>query len=286
MTTIQHAYKQLLFSLYDLYDNREAANIANWVIEYVTNQTKIDRIVYPNIPLNEEQITNLEQITNQLLAQIPVQHILGEAWFGGMKFFVNNHVLIPRPETDELVELIVQEYKAKNNLLNIIDIGTGSGCIGISIQKKLINSKVIAVDISKEALLVAQQNATNLGAAVLFKEIDFLDESNWNLLEKFHVIVSNPPYIHEFEKEEMHERVTNNEPHIALFVSNENPLIFYDAIARFGKTHLETNGKIFVEINEQLGKETATLFEKYGYKVSLKKDLQEKDRMIVAWIEQ
>jgi len=286
MTTIQQAYKQLLFSLYDLYDNREAANIANWVIEYVTNQTKIDRIVYPNIPLNEEQITNLELITNQLLAQIPVQHILGEAWFSGMKFFVNNHVLIPRPETDELVELIVQEYKAKNNLLNIIDIGTGSGCIGISIQKKLINSKVIAVDISKDALLVAQQNATNLGAAVLFKEIDFLDESNWNLLEKFHVIVSNPPYIHEFEKEEMHERVTNNEPHIALFVSNENPLIFYDAIARFGKTHLETNGKIFVEINEQLGKETATLFEKYGYKVSLKKDLQEKDRMIVAWIEQ
>jgi len=286
MTTIQQAYKQLLFSLYDLYDNREAANIANLVIEYVTNQTKIDRIVYPNIPLNEEQITNLEQITNQLLAQIPVQYILGEAWFGGMKFFVNNHVLIPRPETDELVELIVQEYKAKNNLLNIIDVGTGSGCIGISIQKKLINSKVIAVDISKDALLIAQQNATNLGAAVLFKEIDFLKEASWNLLEKFHVIVSNPPYIHEFEKEEMHERVTNNEPHIALFVSNENPLIFYDAIARFGKTHLETNGKIFVEINEQLGKETATLFEKYGYKVLLKKDLQEKDRMIVAWIEQ
>ena len=277
--TIQEAYKQLLFQLFELYDDREAANIADMVIEHVTCQPKIERIVNKEILISNKELTLLNSITQELLQQKPIQYILQEAWFANMKFFVNEHVLIPRPETEELVELVVTE---KPNAISIIDIGTGSGCISIALKKKLVNATITSIDISKKAIEVAQQNATSLNANINLQCLDFLDENTWNVLDKYDVIVSNPPYIKHQESMSMSKHVLAFEPHLALFVADEDALIFYTKIAAFGKNHLTTNGKIFVEINETLGKETLALFELQGYKATLKKDMQEKDRMIIA----
>jgi release factor glutamine methyltransferase len=279
--TIQEAYKKTAYRLYELYTDREADNITNWVLEHITLQTKLDRILYPTIPLNTEQQQQLEHITAALEKNIPVQYVLQAAWFMGMQFFVNPHVLIPRPETEELVDWIVSEQQ--QNAVSIVDIGTGSGCIAISLQKKIINSEVAAIDVSNNALQVAVQNANHLNATINFLEVDFLNETLTALLPKYHIIVSNPPYIALQEKNDMHKRVTNNEPHIALFVNDENPLVFYTAIANFGLTHLEESGYIYVEINEALGAETQAVFTNLGYHTIVKKDMQQKDRMLKAW---
>jgi release factor glutamine methyltransferase len=285
--TIQLAYKQLLAKLYEMYDTREAANIADMVIEHVTGQRKIERILYKDLPVTEEQQQTLEALSQQLLQHKPVQYILGEAWFAGMKLYVNEHVLIPRPETEELVELIVEELgsgKSKEeNDLSIIDIGTGSGCIPIGLKKRLSNAEVYAVDISEGALEVAQKNAQQQEVEVHFSELDFLDEGSWKQLPLFDIIVSNPPYIKKSEEQTMAKNVLEYEPHVALFVPDEDALKFYKAIAEFAKTHLKTDGKVFVEINEALGQHVVELFEQSSFKdVMLKKDMQGKDRMIKA----
>ena len=277
--TIQEAYKQLLFQLFELYDDREAANIADMVIEHVTCQPKIERILNKEIPICNNELTLLNNLTQELLQQKPIQYILQEAWFADMKFFVNEHVLIPRPETEELVELVITE---KANAKSIIDIGTGSGCIAIALKKKLLNASITSIDISKKAIEIAQQNATSLNANIDLQCLDFLNENTWNALGKYDTIVSNPPYIKQQESKSMSKHVLAYEPHLALFVADEDALIFYTKIAAFGKNHLNANGKIFVEINEKLGKETLALFELYGYKATLKKDMQGKDRMIIA----
>jgi release factor glutamine methyltransferase len=285
--TIQLAYKQLLAQLYEVYDTREAANIADMVIEHVTGQRKIERILYKDLPVTEEQQQTLEALSQQLLQHKPVQYILGEAWFAGMKLYVNEHVLIPRPETEELVELIVEEVgsgKSKEeNDLTIIDIGTGSGCIPIGLKKRLSNAAVYAVDISEKALEVAKKNAEEQQTDIRLLQLDFLDKGNWKQLPLFNIIVSNPPYVKKSEEQTMAKNVLEYEPHVALFVPDEDALKFYKAIAEFAKTHLKTDGKVFVEINEALGQHVVELFEQSGFKdVTLKKDMQGKDRMIKA----
>jgi release factor glutamine methyltransferase len=285
--TIQLAYKQLLAKLYEVYDTREAANIADMVIEHVTGQRKIERILYKDLPVTEEQQQTLEALSQQLLQHKPVQYILGEAWFAGMKLYVNEHVLIPRPETEELVELIVEEVgsgKSKEeNDLTIIDIGTGSGCIPIGLKKRLSNAAVYAVDISEKALEVAKKNAEEQQTDIRLLQLDFLDKGNWKQLPLFNIIVSNPPYVKKSEEQTMAKNVLEYEPHVALFVPDEDALKFYKAIAEFAKTHLKTDGKVFVEINEALGQHVVELFEQSGFKdVTLKKDMQGKDRMIKA----
>jgi release factor glutamine methyltransferase len=285
--TIQLAYKQLLAQLYEVYDTREAANIADMVIEHVTGQRKIERILYKDLPVTEEQQQTLEALSQQLLQHKPVQYILGEAWFAGMKLYVNEHVLIPRPETEELVELIVEELgsgKSKEeNDLSIIDIGTGSGCIPIGLKKRLSNAAVYAVDISEKALEVAKKNAEEQQTDIRLLQLDFLDKGNWKQLPLFNIIVSNPPYVKKSEEQTMAKNVLEYEPHVALFVPDEDALKFYKAIAEFAKTHLKTDGKVFVEINEALGQHVVELFEQSGFKdVTLKKDMQGKDRMIKA----
>ncbi len=290
--TINTAYQQLLYKLYELYDDREAINIADWVIEFVTGQKRIDRIIYKNIPLNEVQQLQLQSFTDKLLNHEPVQYVLNEAWFAGMKFYVDKNVLIPRPETEELVEQVSSfkfqvssSSEIRNQKSEILDIGTGSGCIPIALKKNLPTTNITSIDVSKNALSIASKNAADLQATITFKQVDFLDESSWDTLGIFNIIISNPPYIKQSESSSMSKHVTSYEPIIALFVADDNALIFYKKIALFGQTHLTKNGQIFVEINEALGDETTAMFKSFGYQTQLKKDLQGRDRMVQAWIQ-
>jgi len=279
--TIQEAYQRLLLQLYELYDDRETANIADMVMEHVTGQRKIDRIMHKQLPVSEQQQLQLDEYTTRLLQHKPVQQVLQRAWFGDHAFYVNEHVLIPRPETEELVAWAAGTLKHTNNI-HLLDIGAGSGCIPITLKLQLPNASITSIDVSDEALMVAKKNAAALSADVDFMLLDFLDESNWNTLPVFDAVISNPPYIRQSEERDMMPHVLQYEPHIALFVPDEDALLFYRKIAAFGLQHLQANGKIFVEINEALGRQTCELFTSSGYTAHLKKDMQGKDRMILA----
>lgn len=278
--TVQDAYQQLFYQLIEIYDASEAQVIANWVVEDLTGFTKIDRVQNKTALVSKEQIAQLESIAVLLLQHQPVQQVLGYAWFYREKFRVNNQVLIPRPETEELVDWIIQENKHLVGL-DILEVGTGSGCIAISLQKKLKESNVLALDISEEALAIAKHNNHSLDAKVEFIQLDFLTQHS-QLNKTFHILVSNPPYIKKTEAAQMHKNVLAYEPSIALFVEDDDALIFYKAIAQFAQKHLSDTGSIYVEINEQLGAATCACFESYGFSTNLKKDLQGKDRMIKA----
>ncbi len=281
--TIQQAYQELSLQLSTLYEQSEAANIADWVIEYLTGKRKLDRITGKDIILNGQQRQQLGIITKKLMVHIPVQYVLNETWFAGMKFYVNEDVLIPRPETEELVEWIFTEVRnTKYEIRKVLDIGTGSGCIPITLKKRIPELNVKALDVSEGALNVAAKNAISIGVQVYFLRLDFLDENTWSNFGKFDIIVSNPPYIKLGEACTMNVNVLEHEPHLALFVPDEDALLFYKKIAGFAKDHLAENGMIFLEINEALGKDVTELFESKGYKTVLKKDMQGKDRMIKA----
>ena len=215
----------------------------------------------------------------------PIQHVLGYAWFYNMKFKVNEQVLIPRPETEELVEWIIQEIKSnKISNLQVLDIGTGSGCIPITLKKKLPQIVMSSIDISNEAINIAQANAKQLETEVTFVEMDFLNEQLTQELPKYDIIVSNPPYIKQSESNTMSKHVVAFEPAMALFVPDEDALLFYRKIAKFGLQHLNDNGFIYFEINETLGTEVIQLLLSKGYQSELRKDMQGKDRMIKAWL--
>lgn len=302
--TLSEAQVTTRSALLSYYDTREAAQICDWVLEHVSGKKRIDRLIEKETVLTADQQLRLTQILAELQSHRPIQYVLGEAWFAGMKFFVNEAVLIPRPETEELVEWIVEdalnaerltrnaeqepentEYRTPNieqRTKNILDIGTGSGCIPIALAKKLPHWSVNSMDVSEAALAVARKNAVDLEADVLFLQTDFLDEIQWPHLPVVDLIVSNPPYIKVAEQENMARHVLDFEPSLALFVPDNDALLFYRKIAQFGKTHLQEGCAVFVEINEALGKETVDLFEQQGYTVTLRKDLQGKDRMIKA----
>ena len=234
--------------------------------------------------LNHLQEEQLRSRLSELLMHRPVQYVLNEAWFAGMKFYVNENVLIPRPETEELVEWFSDEVlSGDQHSIRLLDIGTGSGCIAIAAKKKIRQLQVTAVDVSKGALEVAKKNASSLGAEIDFLELDFLDQVARDRLPKFNIIVSNPPYVPESDKSNMSAVVVEHEPHTALFVDNTDVLLFYREIASFAKNHLESGGKIYLEIHEDLGDMVIQLFKNAGYKnVELKKDMQGKDRMVKA----
>ena len=287
--TIHDAQRKLIFQLYDIYDNREAGNIADLVMEYVTGWKKIDRILNKQVPLLKDTIDLLEKFTADLLAHKPVQYVLHEAWFFGLKLFVNEHVLIPRPETEELVDWIVTSVGSLaltvgNNAAfdkTALDIGTGSGCISVALKKQLPALNMVACDVSKDALEVAQKNSLDHQADIAFLHLNFLDREQWNLLPTFDIIVSNPPYVPLKDMEAMQPNVLRYEPHLALFVENDDPLIFYKAIAEFAKEKLNPGGYIFAEINETLAGDVQAMFEKNKFSsFELKKDMQGKERMI------
>jgi release factor glutamine methyltransferase len=280
--TIQEANQHIGNQLRTIYEGSEAENISDWVIEHLTGTKRTDRVIHKEKMISPEQESQLKQYLDRLLQHEPVQYVLNEAWFCGLKFYVDKNVLIPRPETEELVEWIISGCKFPIDTLSILDIGSGSGCIPIALKKRLGKADVWSCDVSPEALEVANRNATMLGINVKFIELDFLNEEQREKLPSFDIIVSNPPYIPAKEKEAMRLNVLEYEPAAALFVPDNDALIFYKAIADFGKKHLNNNGFIYTEINESLGEATASIFQSNGYQTVIKKDMQEKERMIKA----
>ena len=283
---VQEAFNKLRQELTALYDERESEQITHWVMGNLTGYSRSARILHKTDQLTEKQESAFSQYLKDLLQWRPVQYVLGEAWFAGMKFFVDERVLVPRPETEELVEVIVgsrQSAVGSQQPFKILDIGTGSGCIPIAIKKKKPVWEVWAVDISAEALAVAALNALNLGAEIHFARVDILDEKSRTDLPVFDIIVSNPPYIPLKDKIEMRENVLLHEPHLALFVTNDDPLIFYREILHFAVDHLHTGGLIFFEVHEQLSQSVESLLTSCNYQqIRTKKDMQGKDRMISA----
>lgn len=261
------------------YDSREAENITSLVFEELFALKKVHlRLV--NRTFSEQETKQLEDIANRLMLFEPVQQILGYAFFYKYKFKVNRHVLIPRPETEELVEHVVKAIRQFPHPVSVIDIGTGSGCIAISVKKECPSATVYALDISSEALLVARENAQCLRADIGFLQMDILDETATTQLPEVSIVVSNPPYIAQSEAASMFDNVLAYEPHQALFVPDSNPLVFYSRLAALG---IQKGASVFVEINERLGKETVAVFKQAGFaSVDLIKDMQGKDRMVIA----
>lgn len=278
--TIQEATYYLLNNLRTIYSDSEAGQITDWVMEYITGSAKAERMVYKNAAITQAEEKQLQQYANRLLQHEPVQYVLNQAWFGNLKLYVDNNVLIPRPETEELVEWIIANCKFPVSELKILDIGTGSGCIPISLKRRIRKADVWAIDISDAALDVAKKNASALGTSVNFRQLDILDETSWNSLQSFDIIISNPPYVPGKDKEQMQPNVLKYEPGIALFVPDDDPLLFYKTITRFTKQHLNKDGQLYFEIHEDLGNVTMDLLQSEGFLPELKKDMQQKDRMI------
>ena len=269
-----------------LYDVEEIDSFFYILIEHYLGLKRIALALKPEISYSKEDLESILKALESLKKQIPIQYILGETEFFGLPFKVNSHVLIPRPETEELVDWILNFEKSEsvNNGLNILDIGTGSGCIAVSLAKNLNHAHVYALDVSHDALEVAKRNATLNNVSVQFIEANILNPETWNTELKnlkFDIIVSNPPYVRELEKAQMKSNVVNNEPHLALFVENEDPLIFYKAITKYAVDNLTTKGYLFFEINEYLGKPMTQLLKSFNFNgIELKQDIFKKDRMI------
>lgn len=258
----------------------ELSSIIGMLIEEVSGWNRTQQILHQNTAFNQAQVDEIEKYTEQLICGKPIQYILGKAWFMGQNFIVNENVLIPRPETEELVEWIISYANIKNKTLSILDIGTGSGCISITLKMALPHCEVSALDISKEALKVAQLNANNLNVSVQWMEQNILDTVA--LENAYDIIVSNPPYIPIGEKESMQKQVVYFEPSIALFVPNEDPLIFYRTIAKMAKQSLSKNGQLFFEIHYDQGNAVLTLLNELNFHAELRQDSFGKDRMIRA----
>ena len=254
---------------------------------------RVDIVLKSDFKITQETLNLLQSATKQLEQEIPLQYIIGKTEFYGLPFVVNKHVLIPRPETEELVAWVVSESSrfktfktstkqtTETKQLKILDIGTGSGCIPISLKKQLPFAKISAIDISKEALSVAKKNAVLNNVDIHFILQDILKADA--LDEHYDIIISNPPYVRELEKKELKNNVLKNEPHVALFVKDDNPLIFYDKIAELAKNYLNKNGILFFEINQYLATEAIHLVNEKGLKnIQLKKDMFGNDRMILA----
>lgn len=261
--------------------------------EYLHNLKRIDISLHPDFEISETDLEKWNSIISELKIEKPIQYITGEAWFYGLRFEVNENTLIPRPETEELVEWIIEESKnlkiQQSKNLTILDIGTGSGCIPIALKKELPNANVFSIDVSEKALELAQKNAIENEVEVYFicqniLEIESLSElpaSNFQLPAQFDIIVSNPPYVRNLEKQEIKKNVLDYEPHLALFVEDNDALLFYRKIAQLALKRLTPNGKLFFEINQYLAKETMELLENVGFKnIILKKDFVGNDRMI------
>ncbi|MBW4891645.1 peptide chain release factor N(5)-glutamine methyltransferase [Mucilaginibacter sp. HMF5004] len=285
---ISDALQLFTESLSAVYDKDEIDSIKYLVLSDILQTSKAKLHAFPDEKLDEATVQKFQQIIQKLQTGEPVQYILGHTEFYGLPFKVNPSVLIPRPETEELVEWVLsesQKLKVKSQKFDsILDIGTGSGCIPIALKKHLPQTQVTSVDISAIALQTAKQNAELNEVEVQFIEADILNPThNPQLATRNSIIISNPPYVTEHEQLEMHTNVLNHEPHNALFVPDNDPLIFYRVIADFALQHLEPNGLLFFEINENLGKETIELLAGKGFKnIELRQDMRGKDRMIKA----
>ena len=270
--------------LVSLYDEKEIESFFYLVLEKYHNKKRIDLALNPEMEMDETYLIKWDSVVIDLKKQKPIQYILGETEFYGLPFLINEHVLIPRPETEELVELIISKERRGNReegKVRILDIGSGSGCIAISLAKNLSNAEVFAIDVSEEALATAKKNAELNQVVVTFLLKDILKAES--LEQKFDIIVSNPPYVRNLEKIEINPNVLDYEPHLALFVEDNDALLFYRKITQLAKINLNPNGQLYFEINQYLGKETVALVESFDFKnVILHKDIYGNDRMISA----
>ncbi|WP_438945631.1 peptide chain release factor N(5)-glutamine methyltransferase [Sediminibacterium sp.] len=281
--TILGAKQHIIQAIQSVYEEREAGNIAVLLIEHFTGLSKMNQFLEKDSLWPENLTEPFNAAILRLQKGEPIQYIMGKTWFYGLELKVNQYTLIPRPETEELVEMMIQYLPSlPKEHPRILEVGTGSGCISLAIASNFPNANITAIDISENALSIAIENAEHNNLKVDFRKIDFLDSTLWASLGYFDIVISNPPYIKLTEASSMQTNVLAFEPHTALFVNDNDPLIFYYAIAAFSKTYLQKPGAIFVEINEILGKETKAVFET-NYSVALQKDMQGKERMIAAY---
>ena len=292
--TIKQYREHFNESLKHLYPTSEIDSFFFLILEEYMDLKRIDVVLKSDFYLDKKSLNLMQIATKQLEQEIPIQYIIGKTEFFGLPFNVNKEVLIPRPETEELVEQVLNEISiiktcktstdlaSKEKQFKILDIGTGSGCIAISLKKQLPSSEISAMDVSDKALRVANKNALLNQLDINFIHQDILKT---NYLDKlYNVIVSNPPYVRELEKKEIKNNVLNNEPHLALFVDNKNPLLFYNKIAELAKKFLTKNCQLHFEINQYLGKETIKLLAEKGFKnIQLKKDIFGNDRIVTAF---
>lgn len=283
-----------LQELSSLYDEHEIDSFFYIILEKLHGLKRIDLALNPETVMDGTHLKQWKSILSDLKIQKPIQYILGETQFYGLRFEVNENTLIPRPETEELVELIIKEEgreKREEGKVIILDIGTGSGCIAVSLAKNLPNAEVFAIDVSEKALVIAQKNADINNVKVNFINVDILKTndleklptSNFQLPTSFDIIVSNPPYVRNLEKAEIKPNVLEYEPHLALFVEDTDALLFYRKIAELAMKNLNPNGKLYFEINQYLGKETVELVESFGFKnVKLIKDIYQNNRIVFA----
>lgn len=286
--------------LIEIHGQDEVESFFYILAEYLHHLKRIDLALNPNFEISEEDVQKWQSIISELKTEKPIQYIIGETWFYDSKFYVNEHTLIPRPETEELVDWIIETEKGKGKSQNIdlkdvtssgvemkiLDIGTGTGCIPISLKKNIPQAEIYAIDVSEEALKVAKRNAVENNVEVNFilqniLEVENLLTFDFRLPTKLDIIVSNPPYVRNLEKQEIKKNVLEFEPHLALFVEDNDALLFYRKIAQLAKESLTENGQLFFEINQYLGKETVELLEQLGFKnIELRQDIYGNDRMI------
>ena len=279
-------YKSLFAKqLSSIYDVGEVESFFFIILENKHQLKRIDLALDINLEFSEIEIKTWNEILEKLKQQIPLQYILGTTSFYDLEFEVNNDVLIPRPETEELVAWILsnKEMTESKHQIKILDIGTGSGCIAISLAKNISNAEVFAIDVSEKALAMAKKNASTNKVKVIFIEENILNTES--LHQTFDVIVSNPPYVRNLEKQEINKNVLDYEPHLALFVEDDDALLFYRKIAHLAQKNLSENGQLYFEINQYLGKQMIELLQETGFKnIELKKDIYGNDRMILCSI--
>lgn len=269
-----------------IYDEAEVESFFYLILEANHHLKRIDLALNPDLVFSDSDIQIWNVILEKLKLEIPIQYILGKTSFYGLDFEVNENVLIPRPETEELVEWIITDcfasYLATPNndrKLNILDIGTGSGCIAAALAKNITDAQIYAIDVSEKALATAKKSAVNNEVKVIFIQQDILITDNLN--PQFDIIVSNPPYVRNLEREEIKKNVLDNEPHLALFVDDNDALLFYRKIAELAMKNLSSDGQLYFEINQYLGKETLDLLQKMNFKnIELRRDIYGNDRMI------
>ena len=271
---------QFIKELSPFYDAYEAESFFYLILENKHKLRQIDLALNHELTFSDADLAIWGGFLNELKKEVPIQYLLGKTNFYGLDFEVNENVLIPRPETEELVEWIINENKdGKSKKIKVLDIGTGSGCIAISLAKNLPNVEVYGIDVSKKAIETAKRNAINNNVDIIFMYQNILDTDV--LACNFDIIVSNPPYVRNLEKEEIKKNVLDYEPHLALFVDDNDALVFYRKIAALAKSGLKENGKLYFEINQYLGNEMTDLLEKMDFKnIELRKDIYDNDRMI------
>lgn len=281
-STFEVLKERFISELNEVYEKNECKNIFHLCVEYVFRPLPYNYLLPVDIVLNDSQICLLENFLDQLKQSIPVQYVLGETEFYGLPFIVNKDVLIPRQETEILVDTILKSVK-KNTKLSILDLGTGSGCIPVTLKKHLPDSEITAIDTSLSALRLAKLNARLNNVDIQFLNDCILTDCPGLQNALFDIIISNPPYVLNKEKKLMHKNVLEWEPELALFVEDDNPLLFYKHVKTICERNLKKGGMLMLEINEAFGKETAALFENSAFEnVQIIRDLEGKDRFIKA----